>query len=343
MRMFLSLFMALPLMLCAAQEPSKKVLVNNRVLAVVNGKVISVVDLMKKMDMMLYQYYPDYLEIPEARYQFYSSQWKELLSDVIDKELVIADAESKQFEISSGDVREELEEIFGPNVMINLDSAGLSMDEAWKLVKAEITIRRMMGYQVRQKILPQITPGVVKKAYQERVKALADQTEATWLSITIKCSNTAKAEKVAQAAYKLIVEEKIAHDKVEAVLVERSLFEEGVSLTVSQPFVQKSRELSPALQQLFASMEKGGYSKPQLQNSRSGQEPVVRIYHLQEMNQERPPSFQEVEPVLREEIAQELTEEGNRKYFSDLRQHFHVSKEQIEKDLPENFQPFELR
>jgi hypothetical protein len=343
MRALFLLLMTVPLLLFADDAPSKKVLVNNRVVAVVNGKVISVVDLMKKMDMMLYQYYPEYLGVPEARYQFYSSQWKELLSDLIDKELVLADAEEKQFEVSSGDVREELEEIFGPNVMVNLDTTGFSMDEAWKLIKAEITIRRMMSYQVRQRVMPQITPALIKKAYQERVKELSDQTEATWLSITIKSSDIEKAKKVADEAYKLVSTEKVGHNRLEEEMKARLLLQEPVALTVSQVFTQKSSELSPALLELFSTMQKGSYSAPQLQTSRTGSAPVLRIYHLQDIRQEAAPSMQELEPLLREEIANKLMKDTTKKYYSDLSQHFHVSKEQIEKDLPNNFQPFELR
>lgn len=246
MRFLFLLLLTIPMMLVASDAPRKKVHVNNRVLAVVNGKVISVVDLMKKMDMLLYQYYPQYLDVPEARFQFYTAQWKELLSELIDKELVLADAEEKHFEVSSGDVREELEEIFGPEVMINLDTTGLSMEEAWTLIKAEITMRRMMSFQVSQRVAPQITPALIKRAYQERVHELADQTEMQWLSITFKSSDTKKAVEVADAAYKLITTEKIGHDRLEEELKGRSLLQEGVILTVSQLFSQKAESFRQA-------------------------------------------------------------------------------------------------
>ena len=147
MKKLLSIFVALVLSCTlysdSFQEAKKRIGINNRVLASVNGNVISVIDVKKKMDMIMYQSYPQYLGVAEARYEFYNSHWKEVLSDLIDRELMIADSEEKGFPISSGDVREELEEIFGPDVMFNLDNAGLTLDEAWQMVKADIIIRRM--------------------------------------------------------------------------------------------------------------------------------------------------------------------------------------------------------
>src|SRR5262249_45381970 len=150
------------------EDAKSRFSVQNRVLATVNGNVISVIEVKKKMDMLLYQNFPQCLDVPEARYEFYSSHWRKVLSVLIYRELMLADAEAKGFPMSSGDVREELEEIFGPDVMLNLDNAGLTLDEAWQMVKADITIRRMLYYQVRMRVTPQITPSEIRKAYDEQ-------------------------------------------------------------------------------------------------------------------------------------------------------------------------------
>src|SRR5580704_3365582 len=71
----------------------RKIVVNNRILAKVNGKAISVLDIMKKMDMLFYRQYPQYANNAEARQQFYSMYWKTALQECIDKELIMADAQ----------------------------------------------------------------------------------------------------------------------------------------------------------------------------------------------------------------------------------------------------------
>src|ERR1700730_13068687 len=74
-------------------EDNARIVVNNRILAKVNGKEISVFDVMKKMDMLFYRQFPEYTSSMQARFQFYQVSWKRVLQDLIDKELIMADAE----------------------------------------------------------------------------------------------------------------------------------------------------------------------------------------------------------------------------------------------------------
>ncbi len=326
-----------------SHDARKRITVNNRVLASVNGNVISVIDVKKKMDMIIYQHYPQYLEVPEARYEFYNSHWREVLNDLIDRELMIADSEEKGFPISSGDVREELEEIFGPEVMLNLDNAGLTLDEAWKMVKADITIRRMLYYQVRMRITPQITPNEIRRAYEEASKTIGSQKECVWRCLTLKSNDTNAASSYAEKLRCLLVDDNISLDQLQEELDKRAMADPQIQLLISQPFRQKQSELSSNLQELLLNMKEGTYSKPQLQSSRSDPNPVVRIYYVQEIKAEKIPSLQEMEPSLREEITQVMTIKKTDEYLDNLRRHFHLSKDQIEKGLPVNFQPFMLK
>ncbi len=325
------------------QEAKKRITVNNRVLATVNGKAISVIDVKKKMDMILYQHFPQYLDVPEARYEFYMGHWRQMFGDLIDRELMLADSEEKGFPISPGDVREELEEIFGPEVMVNLDNAGLTLDEAWQLVKADIIIRRMLYYQVRMRVTPQITPNEIRKAYDEEIRNRGAQKECVWRCITLKSSDTEAATAYAEKLRTLLVDENVPLNSLQDELEKRGAIETQVQLLISQTFRQKQGELSPALQELLLSMQEGAYSKPQLQSSRSDPKPVVRIYFVEELKAEKIPSLQDLEPELRENITQALTERKTAEYLDDLRRRYHFSKEQIEKELPLNFQPFGLK
>src|SRR6202035_4022048 len=63
-----------------------QILVNNRILAKVNGKAISVIDLMKKLDMLFYRQFPEYTSSMQARFQFYQANWKHVFQELLDKE-----------------------------------------------------------------------------------------------------------------------------------------------------------------------------------------------------------------------------------------------------------------
>ncbi len=329
--------------LAAAQPTKKKIIINNRVLANVNGKAISVIDVMKKMDMILYQRYPQYLDVPEARYQFYTTTWKKIFSDLVDRELIIADAEEKNFEVSSGDVREEMEEIFGPHMMLNLHNAGLTFEEAWQMVKADIVIRRMLHYQVRSRIYSQITTQEVRDAYDVYAKKNNSEKEYVWQAISLRAPRQDLAASLGQLAYRLLAEEKIPVDALEAKIQANELWQPQVSIAISTLYTQKQRDLSTQLQELFASLEEGMHSKPLLQVSKSDQTPVVRIYYLQQIKQAQTASLHTMWPQLKEEIAQMRIEQETEVYFASLHRHFHLSKNEIEQQLPAQFQPFELR
>jgi len=73
-----------------------RLLINNRPLAKINGKVISLFDVIKKMDLFLFDYSPEYTPTVVERYQFYSSRWESTLEDMIADELVLIDAEQKE-------------------------------------------------------------------------------------------------------------------------------------------------------------------------------------------------------------------------------------------------------
>ncbi|MBS0656601.1 MAG: SurA N-terminal domain-containing protein, partial [Verrucomicrobia bacterium] len=252
-------FALIPFVLHADQEKEvsydtrQGISTNNRVLASVNGKVISVIDIMKKMDMVLYQHYPQYLESSELRCQFYQMHWRQMLSDIVDRELVIADAQDKNLLVSSGDVREELEEIFGPNMMLNLDAAGLQLSEAWEIIKADITIRRMLYYQVQSRILPQITPQDVRKRYEQHVAMLKESSDCIWKAVSIRASQQEQAVVLGSRAHLLLTEEKLPLDALQEKLQEHQQWDDTVVVSISPLYTQKRGEISSTLQELFAS------------------------------------------------------------------------------------------
>ena len=138
-RIFLPLFAPFALFaemnLYAPEEP--KLSVQNTILTRVNDNVISVVDVMKKMDLVMHQSYPDLVNSSQARMQFYSMHWKSVFNEMVDNELILADAESREIKLTDGEIREEMERRFGPNVQITLDKIGFSLDDAKNMIKKE--------------------------------------------------------------------------------------------------------------------------------------------------------------------------------------------------------------
>ena len=121
-------------------EPKLKI--NNRILVTVMNKPITVLDVVKKMNVILEQNYPEYRHIDSARHQFYSQQWKTILYQMIDSELMLKDAEKLEIKLSDAEIREEIHSRFGPNIMKSLSSIGISYDEAKKMTFSNIYSER---------------------------------------------------------------------------------------------------------------------------------------------------------------------------------------------------------
>ena len=276
-------------------EPSS-IVVHNQVLAKVHGKVISVIDVMKKLDMLFYRQFPEHIHSQEAKYQFYTTYWKGVFNDLIDRELVIADAEEKNFVVSNGDIREELEEIFGPDVMLNLDKVGLTVEDAWEMIKADILIRRMLYLEVRMRVFAQITPQTVKKAYEERVVTSNRNEECVWSTLSFRSdSPDVPLAAMADRAYTLLKQEKILPQEIQARLQALPEWDARTIVTISPQFRETLKNITPQMQQLFKEMSPGEYSKPLLQTSKNDGTPVVRIWAIHEKNRtEPPPLFQKL-------------------------------------------------
>ena len=136
-------------------EDTQELVIYNRILAKVNDKTISVIDVMKKMDLFLQKYYPHLVDSKLARYQFYSAQWRDHLTQMIDQELMLADAAKIELKVADAEVREEIMNRFGPNIMTILDQLGLTYDEARKMIYDEMIMQRMIWFRVNSKALEQ--------------------------------------------------------------------------------------------------------------------------------------------------------------------------------------------
>src|SRR3990167_2592182 len=145
------------------KEPD--LIINNRPVAKINGKVISLMDVVKKMDLILQEYGKEYLESNVARYQFYSKQLEPTLDDMISSELMLLDAEQKKITVTDGQVREELESRFGPNMIENLEMVHMTHDEAYEMIRSELIVNQLMGVKVHSKTVLSVTPHDIKDAY----------------------------------------------------------------------------------------------------------------------------------------------------------------------------------
>lgn len=324
-----------------SESQPQHIFVNNRILAQVNGNAISVIDVMKKMDMLFYRQFPQFSSSTEARFQFYQVNWKHLLNELVDKELILADATENKQEISNGDIRQEMETFFGPNIIANLDKAGLTHDEAWKMVKEDLMIRRMLMIRVNSKAVRAVTPNRIRAAYEEYAKENVRPDSWKYQVITIR-GEDANAE-AGNYAYNLLVEEMTPINELPEKMQKYFSIDNKTSVNVSEVFTHSDGEISEAYKNILISLERNTFSQPIAQESRANQSMVFRIFHLIEKTPGGVSPFNEVENTLKNMLTDREIDKETEQYITKLRKHFIVGAEGHNQTLSEDFQPFVLK
>jgi hypothetical protein len=326
-------------------QEASKIIINNRILAQVNGKLISTYDVTKKMDMLFYKQYPQYLTVLDARYQYYLANWKYVLDELINKELVLADAKELKIEASGGDVRQEMESSFGPNIIENLDKAGITFDEAAKIMQGDIVIRRMVNMRVNVKALRAVTPATVRQAYEEFIQEPknARLTEWRYRVITVSDRTPQRTEETADKAYRMLIEQRIPLDKLAETMKAQNLLGRKGKVTVSDEIFNNEQELSDVYRETLKTMEPGMISQPAAHKSRTNQSTVYRIFYVKDKVPGGMPSFQEMEGKLKEELLNQAADKETELYLNKLRQHFHIREQDINVRIPADYQPFMLK
>jgi SurA N-terminal domain len=338
--MIMATVFAAPDPLLIASQDNAHINVNNRILAKVNGKPISVFDVMKKMDVLFYREFPEYASSTQARCQFYLVSWKRVLQDLIDKELILADAEESKMQVSTGDVRQEMEQMFGPNVHANLDKVGISFEEGYKMVYSDIVLKRMLYIRANSKALKEVTPQVVRKAYEEHAKNNIKPASWTYAIISIRDKDPTKAAEAAHQTHKLLTQDQLPLEKIKEKTSTLASVSASTSIAVSDEMTCPENELSPLYKETLSHLPLQSFSQPLRQKSRQENTTIFRIFYLKSIAPSKAATFDEVGNELKEKLLDEAASKATQFYLKRLRKHFDVQ-ENISLDS-ENFHPFSL-
>ncbi len=317
-------------------DPSE-VILNNRILTTVNGKTISLLDVVKQMDVFLSQYYPEYLDSKPACLQFYSTQWKPTLQRMIDQELMMADAESREIKATDAEVREEIQNRYGPNVMASLDRLRISYDEAKAMTHQDLVVQKIQWFRVTSKVLGKVTTEVIRKAYDRYLKENPPKEVWTYQFLTFRYDTSEAAMPLAAKIVELY-EPSNGTLSIAADLFKQNLPEEEWShLSLSSEFQLDDHELSSAHRDILSQLAINSWSAPTLQQSRDGTQ-VVRIFHLKAHTKQETPLFETISNQLRQGLLNEYAEAEMQVYLSRLHQRFDYHEDAL--NIPPHFEPF---
>lgn len=312
-------------------EQVHEIIIHNRILTRVNGRIISVLDVVKNMDVYLNRHYPQYLNSKTARFQFYTTQWRSTLQQMIDTELMVADAESKSITVTEGEVRKEFQSRFGPNVMATLDQLQLSPEEAKRLIHQEMLVQRIQGLRVMAKVMQKVSSQSIKEGYQNFLKENPPTNLWVYQFATLKAPDEALLSQLVeelQAGLQSDFKTKI--DRLKERLPPEA------SLSLSQEFKTEDRALSKTHKEILLALKPETFSEP----IRNG-ELSYRIFFLKSHTEEKPPAFSSVAMNLRNHMLNQTADIEMTTYRKRLYKRFNFDENTL--DLPAHFEPFAVR
>jgi hypothetical protein len=325
------------------QEEPQDLIVYNRILAKVNGKTISVIDVMKKMDLFLQRYYPQFAHSKAARFQYYSSQWRDTLTQMIDQELIQADAEHIELKVADAEVREEMLERFGPTIMQTLDQIGMTYEEARKMIFAEMVVQRMMWYRVNSKALNSVNPQDIKGAYKRYCDKNPPLEEWEYQVLSLRSVNQSISELLAQKASDLLHSAHTDLATISEQIKTGSTEDNPVTITLSPELKVDEKSVAQSHKDVLKTLLPGSFSEPIAQVSRADQSTVYRIFYLKNHSKKETPPFTKLADQLKEELLQEAATKENVQYIAKLRERLGYDEKHMMELLPSDFQPFVLR
>ncbi|MDR3624029.1 MAG: SurA N-terminal domain-containing protein [Chlamydiales bacterium] len=329
----------------ASMMPSQRVpelTVNNIVLAKINGKAISVYDLMKKMDFIFYREFPQYAHSTEARYQFFKVNWSHMLDEMIDAELILANAKEVKITVSEGDVRQEIEAIFGPNVVVNIDKLDLTYQEVFKMVQNDITTKRMTYSMAQVHAFNRVGPKEIKAAYEAYNKEHPIERAWDYRVISIKAPNQLKGSAVAELTYKLLSQDNTPLDSLATTLNKSHLLTQDTTVSVSEEMHSTFKELSDTYKSALTELAPNTYSKPAFQVSRSNKQALYRIFYITKYTPSGVVPLAQVEEQLKNVLLDQAIQEETALYRKKLRKRFGIDDTYLKSMIPEGFEPFTL-
>ncbi len=313
--------------------------INNRTLAKINGQVISLIDVVKRMDLELFDYncLPDTLH-PLEKYQHYMSRWQAKLKNMISDQLILLDAEEKEVQISDGKVRERLESRFGPNVMSNLDAVHLTYDEATALIRDELTVEEMTGLNVHAATLQKVTPDRLFRAYEAYVASHPPEDIYTYQVLSLRATDDATLQKIADQAQELLKTAQTLSNLADYL----TGADEAVKITLSNELTSKASKLSSQHRTALESLAPNTFSAPLSQTSRRNKGRVFRIFYLKEHTKQEPTPFVTMQDDLRLKILHKEYDKTLASYLQKLKKRFGYDSHDPYLPVPDNYQPFTL-
>lgn len=324
----------------SAAPQNVTIVVKNCPLVKFHKNVISVMDVKKRMDLLLLEKDPASYDNPLTRYRFYQESWKRVLNDIIHEKMMLLESEELKVEVTDLTIKEELNKRFGPNVIPTITKLGLSSKEAYELVKTDQIVKVMSWYQVWSKAILRVTPSAVKKNYEEYLAKNPPEEKWTYKFLTLKGHDAGEIEAKAKTISATI--EKTHPRSLEELKQQLQESPEKITTTISSEITLNQKEIAPNIRMLLNSLGIQMISEPKVVMSKTQDETICRVYQLIDYSKEQAKNLDALKETLENELLNAYGNKLMQEYIQKLKKHFCYQELAIEKISSSDFCPFEL-
>lgn len=318
--------------------------VNNRLLVTVLGRPITVLDVQRHMEAQFFANFPQYRNQPEVKWDFFQARWRDTLDEMINEELILADASDKDITVSDGDVREEMIKRFGVDLAVAMDTMGMELEEAWEIVRRDLMSQRMLGGMVFFPAFCTVKADDVRSTYQQALAQSAEEATCKYKVVSIKAADSSAAEVAAALVYHHMKQQGCDPEVILAELREAEALPPGVTCSISEEFSQPMKSINNSYRDVLSRLERGTFSQPIAQHSRAQRTTVQRILCcIDKSDAESLPSFAEVAQNIHDRLVQQAADSQMKEYTGKLRQRYGIRPEDIERWAPVDLRPFQVR
>ena len=201
-----------------------------------------------------------------------------------------------------------------------------------------------MYFRVQSKAINKITPQVILNYYETYAKDNIRDNEWVYDVISVRHRDPKLAAEVAKQAHHLLALDNISRSELNGKLAELwTSPRRAPTLTISEEYRHKEKELSDIFRTTLASLQPNSYSLPISQKSRADNSIVYRIFYLNKMLPGGAIAFNELENKIRDTLIEQAIEKESDVYLNKLRQHYDVQETQLKEILASDVPPFILQ
>ncbi len=313
--------------------PLHQLRVHNCILAEVNGKRISTLDVLKKMEQYAEANYPELKKDPYALFHFLSNNWRPFLTQLVDQSLILADAEHVEIKISPAEIREALHQNFGPKISENLSTQGLSFDDAWQMTYADLAIQRMSWFRLQSKAMASVGPSDIRKAYQTYLQASPSKETWEYQVLSLTSPSPEGSKWWAEQTLSWIDSFHFSPEELLAYLQSYEKTENAqLQYTLSKRYTSEGRSLSNQYLQSLRPLKEGEWSSPIQIKTKDPTKSPYKLLYLHKYTVTPPASFEEMAPKLHNELLSKALRAEQPAYLKKLRANFHVKEYTTDSD-----------